>query len=64
MTVLDASAAVSAPLDDGAARSLLGTEASHAPHLIGLEVASVLRRTVASRPPTGVRRSTRGAASA
>ncbi|WP_026372888.1 type II toxin-antitoxin system VapC family toxin [Agrococcus lahaulensis] len=48
MIVLDASAAVSALLDDGAARSLLGTEAAHAPHLIDLEVASVLRRIVAS----------------
>ncbi|WP_425845326.1 type II toxin-antitoxin system VapC family toxin [Agrococcus sp. TSP3-2-1] len=48
MIVLDASAAVSALLDDGAARSLLATEAAHAPHLIDLEVASVLRRIVAS----------------
>lgn len=48
MIVLDASAAVSALLDDGAARSSLATEAAHAPHLIDLEVASVLRRIVAS----------------
>jgi predicted nucleic acid-binding protein len=46
--VLDASAAVSALLNDGQARRLLADESVHAPHLVDAEVASVLRRQVAA----------------
>lgn len=46
--VLDASAALSALLNAGPARSSLATEQLHAPHLIDSEVTSVLRRLVVS----------------
>jgi predicted nucleic acid-binding protein len=46
MIVIDASAGVSALLNDGPARRLLGTERLHAPHLIDSEIASALRRQV------------------
>jgi predicted nucleic acid-binding protein len=42
--VVDSSAALSALLHDGSARELLGREQIHAPHLIDVEVASVIRR--------------------
>jgi predicted nucleic acid-binding protein len=42
--VVDASAAVSALLNDGPARRLMGEEHLHVPHLIDSEVASALRR--------------------
>lgn len=48
MIVVDASAAVSGLLHDGPARRLLAAESIHAPHLVDAEVASVLRRQVAS----------------
>lgn len=44
MIVLDASAAVSALLNDGDARRLMASESLHAPHLIDVEVLSALRR--------------------
>lgn len=47
MIVLDASAAVSALLNDGQARRLLAAETINAPHLIDTEVTSALRRQVA-----------------
>jgi len=47
--VLDASAAVSALLNDGPARRLVGVEDLHAPHLVDAEVVSVLRRLVGAR---------------
>jgi predicted nucleic acid-binding protein len=47
--VVDASAALSGLLNDGAARQLLATEQLHAPHLIDSEVASGLRRRVSAR---------------
>jgi predicted nucleic acid-binding protein len=47
--VVDASAALSALLNDGAARQTLGTDQLHVPHLIDLEVANGLRRMVSSR---------------
>ena len=46
MIVVDASAAVSALLNDGQARRLLAVESVHAPHLVDAEVVSVLRRQV------------------
>jgi predicted nucleic acid-binding protein len=46
--VVDASAALSAILNDGPAREALGAEQLHAPHLIDSEVASRLRRRVAT----------------
>jgi predicted nucleic acid-binding protein len=46
MIVVDASAAVSALLNDGQVRKLLRHEHLHAPHLIDSEVASALRRQV------------------
>jgi len=46
--VVDASAAVSAVLNAGAARRALSDEQLHAPHLIDAEVASGLRRRVAA----------------
>lgn len=49
MIVLDASAAVSALLNDGQARRLLATETINTPHLIDAEVVSALRRQVAGR---------------
>jgi predicted nucleic acid-binding protein len=42
--VLDASAAVSALLNDGHARRMVAVEAVHAPHLVDTEVVSALRR--------------------
>jgi predicted nucleic acid-binding protein len=48
MIVADASAAISALLNAGPARRALGTEQLHVPHLIDAEVASGLRRRVAS----------------
>lgn len=48
MIVVDASAAVSALLNDGLARRLLAVESVHAPHLVDVEVVSVLRRQVAA----------------
>ena len=48
MIVLDASAAVSALLNDGPARRLLASESIHAPHLVDVEVVSVLRRQAAA----------------
>jgi predicted nucleic acid-binding protein len=49
MIVVDASAALSALLNDGQARRLLGTERLHAPHLVDSEIASALRRHVQAR---------------
>jgi predicted nucleic acid-binding protein len=46
--VVDASAALSALLNDGSARQALAAEQLHAPHLIDSEVASGLRRAVAA----------------
>ena len=48
MIVVDASAALSALLNDGPARRALGTEQIHVPHLIDSEVASGLRKGVAA----------------
>jgi predicted nucleic acid-binding protein len=48
MIVADASAALSALLNAGPARRALGAEQLHVPHLIDAEVASGLRRRVAS----------------
>lgn len=48
MIVADASAAVSALLNDGQARRLIAGESVHAPHLVDAEVVSVLRRQVAA----------------
>jgi len=47
MIVLDASAALSALMNSGAARSKIASEQLHAPHLIDTEIASGLRRQVA-----------------
>jgi predicted nucleic acid-binding protein len=44
--VVDASAALTALLNDGPARQLLGAQGLHAPQLIGSELASALRRQV------------------
>lgn len=52
MIVVDASAALSALLNDGPARRSLAAEQLHAPHLIDSEVASGLRRRVAARQLT------------
>ena len=49
MIVVDASAAVSALLNDGPARRALSSPQLHVPHLADSEVASVLRRRVATR---------------
>ena len=49
MIVVDASAALSALLNDGPARRTLASERLHAPHLIDSEVAHGLRRLVAAR---------------
>jgi predicted nucleic acid-binding protein len=46
MIVLDASAALSALLNTGPARSLLATDSAHVPHLADSEVANGLRRMV------------------
>jgi predicted nucleic acid-binding protein len=45
--VVDASAALSALLNDGPARQTLASEQLHAPHLLDAEVANGLRRRVA-----------------
>lgn len=49
MIVVDASAALSGLLNAGPARESLAGEQLHAPHLVDSEVASGLRRYVASR---------------
>lgn len=49
MIVVDASAAVSALLNDGQARRALANEQLHAPHLVDSEVASALRRRVTAQ---------------
>lgn len=49
MIVVDASAALSALLNAGPARRVLGDEQLHAPHLIDSEVANALRRRVAAQ---------------
>jgi predicted nucleic acid-binding protein len=55
--VLDASAAVSALLNDGQARRLLAEEPVHVPHLVDVEVVSVLRRhALAHRRTEGTQR--------
>ncbi len=48
MIVLDASAALSGLLNAGPARESLATQQLHVPHLVDSEVASGLRRQVAS----------------
>lgn len=48
MIVVDASAALAGLLNAGPARSTLTQEQLHAPHLVDSEVASALRRLVAS----------------
>ena len=48
MNVLDASVAVAALLNDGAAREAVAREQLHVPHLVDAEVAHVLRRLVAN----------------
>jgi len=47
--VVDASAALSALLNAGAARDAVASEQLHAPHLIDSEVASGLRRRVSAQ---------------
>ncbi|MGI8760289.1 MAG: type II toxin-antitoxin system VapC family toxin [Jatrophihabitantaceae bacterium] len=47
--MVDASAALSALLNDGPARHALAADQLHAPHLVDSEVASGLRRAVAAR---------------
>ncbi|GAA3159654.1 PIN domain-containing protein [Blastococcus jejuensis] len=49
MIVLDASAALSALLNAGPARSFVAAEQVHAPHLIDTEIASGLRRQVRAK---------------
>ncbi len=49
MIVVDASAALSALLNAGAARDAVASEQLHAPHLIDSEVASGLRRRVSAQ---------------
>lgn len=49
MIVADASAAISALLNDGQARRALGSQQVHVPHLIDSEIASGLRRRVLAR---------------
>ena len=49
MIVVDASAALSALQNDGAARRAMGSQQLHVPHLVDSEVASGLRRRVAAR---------------
>src|SRR5437879_11407622 len=48
MIVLDASAALLALMNAGAARSAVASEQLHAPHLIDAEIANGLRRQVAA----------------
>ncbi len=52
MIVVDASAALSALLNDGPARRTVADEQLHAPHLIDPEVANALRRRVAAQELT------------
>jgi predicted nucleic acid-binding protein len=47
--VVDASAALSALLNSGAARRALASEQLHAPHLIDSEVVNAIRRGVAAK---------------
>jgi predicted nucleic acid-binding protein len=47
--VLDASAALSGLLQDGAARATMSGQQLHAPHLVDSEVVSGLRRRVAAK---------------
>jgi predicted nucleic acid-binding protein len=54
MIVVDASAAISALANAGPARQALANEQLHAPHLVDAEVASGLRRLVASGRRTAV----------
>jgi len=49
LIVVDASAALSALLNAGPARSALADQQLHAPHLIDSEVANGLRRSVAAQ---------------
>ena len=49
MIVVDASAALTALLNDGPARRLIATEYLHAPHLVDSELASGLRRRVLAK---------------
>ena len=49
MIVLDASAAVSALLNAGDARTALADESVHVPHLIDAEIAHAMRRQVLGR---------------
>ncbi|MGY1722706.1 type II toxin-antitoxin system VapC family toxin [Blastococcus sp. SYSU DS0533] len=49
MIVLDASAAVSALLNDGQARAVVASESLHVPHLIDPEIAQAFRRQVVNR---------------
>ena len=49
MIVVDASAALTALLNDGPARRLIATEYLHAPHLVDAELASGLRRRVLAK---------------
>lgn len=49
MIVVDASAALSGLLNDGAARRALASERLHAPHLVDSQIASGLRRRVAAK---------------
>ena len=48
MIVVDASAALAALLKDGRARRVLAADQLHAPHVVDSEVASGLRRKVAT----------------
>jgi predicted nucleic acid-binding protein len=48
MIVVDTSAALSALLNEGAARSALASEQLHVPHLIDSEIANGLRRRVSA----------------
>lgn len=52
MIVVDASAVVAALLVEGAARRALSIDDLHAPHLVDSEVASVIRRRVATQKLT------------
>lgn len=52
MIVVDASAALSALLNDGPARKVLAAQQLHVPHLIDSEVANALRRRVAAQQIT------------
>ena len=49
MIVVDASAALSALLNAGPARSALASERLHAPHLVDSEIVHALRRRVMAR---------------